>query len=158
MHSRQGQTPDGSVKSNTHLASGRYVNPMTGETNLEALIKSMEPVLQPGTYVFATVDPSIDTSSLTPRMIFEEEEGKTLILLRETAEKNEIAAEFPCRMITLNIHSALDAVGFLAKITNALASLEMGVNPVSAFYHDHLFIPEDRAEDAMRALKRLSGN
>lgn len=142
----------------THLTQDQQVISMTGETNLEALIKSMEPVLQPGVYVFATVDPSMAISSLAPRMIFEEDEGKTLILLRETAEKNGIAAEFPCRMITLNVHSALDAVGFLAKITNALAGLGMGVNPVSAFYHDHLFIPEDRADDAMLALKALSGN
>lgn len=131
---------------------------MTGETNLEVLLRSMKPELQAGTYVFATVDASTNTTGLAPRMVFEEQEGKTLILLQEMAEKHGIAAEFPCRMITLNIHSALDAVGFLAKITNLLADLGMGVNPVSAFYHDHLFVPDDRAEDALQALKTLSGN
>ena len=59
-------------------------------------------------------------------------------------------------MITLNIHSALDAVGFIAKIASRLAELDMGVNPVAGFYHDHLFIPVKRAEDAMMELSRGS--
>lgn len=32
----------------------------------------------------------------------------------------------------------------------------MGVNPVSAFYHDHLFVPAERAEEAMALLLRLA--
>ena len=32
----------------------------------------------------------------------------------------------------------------------------MGVNPVSAFHHDHLFVPADRADDAMRILEELA--
>ena len=63
---------------------------------------------------------------------------------------------FPCRMITLEIHSALDAVGFLAAVTTALAREGIGVNPVAAYHHDHLFVPHDRAEDAMRALQDLA--
>lgn len=56
----------------------------------------------------------------------------------------------------LEYHSSLEAVGFLAVITTHLAALNMGVNPVSGFYHDHLFIPEDRAEDVMTSLAELS--
>jgi len=59
-------------------------------------------------------------------------------------------------MITLNIHSSLEAVGFLAVITTHLAKLDIGVNPVSGFYHDHLFIPEDKASVVMVALAELS--
>jgi hypothetical protein len=32
----------------------------------------------------------------------------------------------------------------------------MGVNPVSAFHHDHLFVPAKRAEEALLILQRLS--
>lgn len=129
---------------------------MPGETDLGRLLRSMQPVLHPGIYVFATVDPSVSTDNLAPRMVFEEAEGKTLILLRETALKNGIAHEFPSSMITLNIHSSLDAVGFIAAIATKLANLGMGVNPVAAFHHDHLFVPAERAEDAMVALETLS--
>ena len=33
----------------------------------------------------------------------------------------------------------------------------MGVNPVSGFFHDHLFVPEGREGEAMGALRRLAG-
>jgi hypothetical protein len=60
-------------------------------------------------------------------------------------------------MITLEIHSSLEAVGFLAAITRRLAEAGMGVNPVSAFFHDHLFVPADRAREAVTILKQLAG-
>ncbi len=129
---------------------------MAGETELDILIANMQPVMVEGVYVFATVAAGGDYSDLHPLMVFQEREGVTLILEQAAADSANIAAEFPCRMITLNIHSSLKAVGFLAEVTNALKDEGMGVNPVSAFYHDHLFVPADRAEDAMAALKRLS--
>lgn len=129
---------------------------MSGEHDLDTLIQSMQPSLDPDIYVFATVGNGSNTADIVPRMVFEEREGTTLIVKQNDAEKAGISYEFPCRMITLNIHSALDAVGFLAKVTSKLASLGMGVNPVSGFYHDHLFVPEDRAEDAMAALLDMS--
>ena len=131
---------------------------MSGEINLNNLLRSMQPVLHPGTYVFATVDRGFDSAGLAPRMAFEESEGKTLILLQETAKNHGIAHEFPSRMITLNIHSSLEAVGFIAAIATKLAGLGMGVNPVAAFHHDHLFVPADRVDDAMQALTELSNN
>lgn len=89
-------------------------------------------------------------------MQFVEAEGVTLIAPLDTVKKADLPYEFPCRMITLNIHSSLEAVGFLAVITTHLAKLDVGVNPVSGFYHDHLFIPEDRAADVMASLAELS--
>ena len=65
------------------------------------------------------------------------------------------ASTFPCRMITLSVHSSLDAVGFLAAVTAKLATAGMGVKPASAFYHDHLFVPAGPAEGAMRLLAEL---
>lgn len=127
---------------------------MSGETNLDRLVAAMSAELIDGVFVFATVDAVPD--GLTPRMVFQEAEGTTLILLKSQAEQAGLAYEFPSRMITLNIHSSLDAVGFMARIATALAAEGMGVNPVAGFYHDHLFVPEDRAADAMAVLKALA--
>ncbi len=128
----------------------------SGETKLDVLIRSMQPVLHDDTYVFATVAPTYNCNALSPVMTFREPEGVTLILAQAAANKAGIDHEFPCRMITLNIHSSLDAVGFLARITTHLAQLQMGVNPVSGFYHDHLFVPADRAQQTLQALVALS--
>jgi hypothetical protein len=129
---------------------------MTGETNLSALIAAMDPVLADEVHVFATLPVGAPTpAGLTPVMTFREREGVTLIVTRAEAEVAGLEAVFPCRMITLNIHSSLEAVGFLAALLPALAAEGMGVNPVSGFFHDHLFVPAGRADDALRVLKAL---
>ncbi|MCB1651051.1 MAG: ACT domain-containing protein [Alphaproteobacteria bacterium] len=125
-----------------------------GETKLEALLTSMEPVLQDGVYVFHSSDMAFeDAARLDPVLIFREAEGTALILRRETAERAGLGFTYPARMITLNVHSSLEAVGFLAAITRALAAAGVSVNPVSAHFHDHLFVPEDKADTAMRVLE-----
>ncbi len=130
---------------------------MTGGTDLDRLLASMNPELRPGVYVFATLEPgTAPPEGVESVMVFREAEGTTLILPLEAAEGAGIAGVFPCRMITLRIHSSLEAVGFMARITTRLAGAGIGVNPVSAFFHDHLFVPENRGEEAVALLRELS--
>ncbi len=128
---------------------------MSGELSLDTLLATLTTTLAEGIYVFATVAPEAMPATITPRMIFAEAEGITLILLREEAEAHGIPFEFPSRMITLDVHSSLEAVGFIARIATELAKHGMGVNPVSGFYHDHLFVPEGREQDALRILREI---
>ena len=130
---------------------------MSGETNLDILLKNMQPVLQDDVYVFHSSAISLEKAAkLEPILIFREEEGTAIILKKETADKAGLDYVYPARMITLNVHSALDAVGFLAAITAKLAAGGVSVNPVSAHFHDHLFVPKDKAEAAMALLKDFS--
>ena len=129
---------------------------MTGETDLDTLIRTMRPALAPGVMVFVTLPAGAVPAGLSPLMRFEEEEGTTLILPRAQAEAQGLPYQFPCRMITLRVHSALAAVGFIARIASALAAAGIPTNPVSGFYHDHLFVPEGQADQAMAVLTRLS--
>lgn len=78
------------------------------------------------------------------------------ILRKEDAERLGIDAIYESRMISLMVHSSLDAVGFLAAITAKLAAGGVSVNPVSAYYHDHLFVPVDKAELTMALLREFS--
>lgn len=127
-----------------------------GETNLDQLLAGMKPVLHEEIFVFTTFNHDDNLSAFEPIMMFRESEGTTLIITMLEAEREGVQYEFPSRMISLNVHSSLEAVGFLARVTNRLAALDMGVNPVAGFYHDHLFIPADRAEDALKALNEWS--
>ena len=132
---------------------------MAGETDLKKLLAMMTPELLPGVHVFATLPPDAPVpDSLEPVMLFREREGTTLIVLEEEAKAAGLDAVFPCRMVTLNVHSSLEAVGFLAAITTRLAAASMGVNPVSGFYHDHLLVPADRAEEVMDMLRKLAAD
>ncbi|AZO17723.1 ACT domain-containing protein [Mesorhizobium sp. M2A.F.Ca.ET.043.05.1.1] len=130
---------------------------MSGETDLQKLLASMTPRLYPDVYVFATLPPgAVLPGGVEPVMRFIEREDTTLILAESQAKAAGLAGTFRCRMITLDVHSSLEAVGFLAAITTRLAAAGMGVNPVSAFYHDHLFVPAARAEEAMVILRALA--
>jgi len=129
---------------------------MSGETNLELLLRSMEPVLREGTFVFAHV-PEADVSVAKQHCVqfFQEDEGMAAILRKADAERLGIKGIYESRMISLMVHSSLDAVGFLAAITAKLAAAGISVNPVSAFYHDHLFVPTEKAELAMKLLREF---
>jgi len=60
-------------------------------------------------------------------------------------------------MVTLDVHSSLDAVGFLAVVATRLRErCRVGVNPVSGFFHDHLFVPVGSEEAVMRELRALA--
>lgn len=129
---------------------------MAGETNLQVLLSSMTATLVDGIYVFITLNDPELPPQIKPRMMFDEAEGTTYILRKEDADAAGLDYEFPSRMITLNIHSSLDAVGFIARIATELAKADMGVNPVSGFFHDHLFVPDNRHADALHILEQLS--
>lgn len=74
-------------------------------------------------------------------MLFRESEGWTIIAERATVEGlGGLEAAFPCKKVTLGVHSSLDAVGFMAAVTTRLATAGLGINPVSGFYHDHLCV------------------
>ena len=131
---------------------------MTGESDLESLLKHMEPKHVPGEYVFCIIDESEDDLIGTPLFVFREEEGATVVLLRDIAELNQIKFEKIWGLITLSVHSDLSAVGFLAEITHHLAQAGVSVNVVSAYYHDHLFVPFSKVEKAMEVLTSLSAH
>jgi uncharacterized protein len=130
-----------------------------GERGLHALLRNMKPEMLDGTFVFCTLAPSASIpATISPVLTFREREGTTLVILHEEAERAGLRHEFPSRLITLTVHSALDAVGFLAAITSRLAEAGISVNAVSAFHHDHLFVPVDRANEALAVLHEISSS
>ncbi|MFK4506904.1 ACT domain-containing protein [Bradyrhizobium daqingense] len=130
---------------------------MTGGRDLDALLSDMKPEILDGIFVFCTLAPSASIPATVNAMLtFREREGTTLVVRHEEAERAELRHEFPSRLITLTVHSALDAVGFLAAVTSRLAEAGISVNAVSAFYHDHLFVPADRADEAMAILQEMA--
>jgi hypothetical protein len=132
---------------------------MSGETNLQSLLANMQPVLLEGEFVFCSVSPkTFDQLRTHPIGWFREAEGITLIVERSVADDEGLDYEFVSRMITLNIHSSLEAVGFLAAITSKFAAAEISVNTISAFYHDHLFVPTDKSSVVMRLLDELKND
>ena len=129
---------------------------MSGESNLELLLRSMQPLAVPGEYVICTINESQLKDLEIPLLIFRELEGPTVIVTKLVAEQNQLSFESTWGLVSLSIHSDLTAVGFLAAITNHLAKAGISVNVISAFYHDHLFVPYERVDEVMFLLSTLS--
>lgn len=130
---------------------------MPGERDLETLLQNMKPEMHEGVYVFCTIPEGEEVpAAIRPVHIFREREGTAFVVRREEAERVGLPHQFASRLITLDVRSSLEATGFLAAITTRLAEAGISVNPVSAFYHDHLFVPDHRAVEALHHLQNMS--
>lgn len=128
-----------------------------GETRLPVLLAAMRPVLRPGAFVFVTLlDAEAVKLTDVALATFREDEGVSVVLPREEAERLGLRHDSVWALITLEVRSSLAAVGFLAAVLPALAAVNLSVNPVSAFHHDHLFVPWERREEALEILVRVS--
>lgn len=126
---------------------------MNGETNLQKLLKTMSPVLNKEEYVFITVSGNYgDYSQFSPIGSFQEKEGLTLIITKTVADKNHIQYEQVFKLISLEVHSSLNAVGLTAAVASTLAEKNISANVVAAFYNDHIFVPLNQAVSALKAL------
>lgn len=130
---------------------------MTAITDLDVLLKSMSPELIDGNYVFCTVDGALaDYVQLNPISTFREKEGLTLVLEEDVATKAQLNFDAVFSLITLSVHSSLEAVGLTAAFASKLGSYGISANVVAGYYHDHIFVQKDKAEAAMSALKEFS--
>jgi uncharacterized protein len=129
---------------------------MTGIVELDNLCRQMTPRLADGVYVYCTFSDFRLPVGLDPVCTFREVEGLTAIIGKVEADEAALPYTFPCRLITLAVHSSLDAVGFLACITGRLSEAGIACNAVAAFHHDHLFVPEARAEETLKILRELA--
>ena len=126
--------------------------------DLQSMLNSLAPILHEGVYVFATwpdsrpFDPGLIVASIR------EADGLSVVLAETDAEKLGLAGEFRAAWITLDVHSALSAVGLTRAFSAALAKAGISCNVVAGIRHDHLFVPIDQAESAMAALRQLQAD
>ncbi|MBE3659815.1 transporter [Vibrio navarrensis] len=130
---------------------------MSAITDLDLLLKSMSPKLLDGEYVFCCVDgPLADYLHLEPMATFREQEGLTLVVPRDKAELGGLTFDGIFCLITLTVHSSLQAVGLTAAFASQLAEHGISANVVAGYYHDHIFVPQEKAHAAIQALESLA--
>lgn len=128
---------------------------MPAIAELDKLLRSMQPVLNPGSYAFATLPAgkAIDAARIISSM--REPEGVSVVVELEVARQEGLTPLFVCSWITLTVHSDLQAVGLTAAFASALGRAGISCNVVAGACHDHIFVPEHQADEAMAALRRL---
>ncbi len=122
-----------------------------------AMIAEMQPLLHPGAYVFCSGvrdDLAADVAKVA-KGSFVEDEGLSFIIPQEETGRFGIVGGIPMRQITLMVLSALDGVGLAAAVSSALAAQGIPANVVAATRHDHVFVPADRADEALAILLAL---
>jgi len=123
---------------------------MNGETDLGQMLRSLDPILDQRRFSFST-DPNMtmaEAANLAPIGMFHEKEGLTII--REGGDGPYFS------MISLSVHSSLDAVGLTAAISRALGDAMISANIVAAYFHDHVFVSEADGEHAVGVLRKLA--
>lgn len=106
------------------------------------------------TYVFISSKEAI-SPEITPLMTFQEREGQTYIIKSKDAKANNYDFTQIWSCISLGYESDLEMTGLTAAISSALSDASIPCNVVAAFYHDHIFVPEDRGEEAMIILELI---
>ena len=132
---------------------------MRGETDLASLLSSLHPELVAGEFVFCTLKNARygGYAELSPLASFQEREGLTLVLPRHSADVAGFGYDCVFRCITLAVHSSLEAVGLTAAVAARLAGRDISANVIAGYYHDHIFVPSERAVDALALLDSSGG-
>lgn len=128
---------------------------MARENDLASLLQGLSPRLNDGRYVYTRVHTGVPAGA-DPIVVVREDEGLTLVLTQEEADRLDLAYEFVAAWITLRVHSVLEAVGLTAAVSQVLTEAGISANVVAGYTHDHVFVPLQRADDAMRAMATLT--
>lgn len=122
--------------------------------DLETMLSSITIRRRPGTYTVATVTDPVSVGDGVEAVIVEDE-GTTVVVTCEEAERRGWPIGFVAAWLTVEVHSALEAVGLTAAMSAVLAAQGIPCNVLAGFFHDHLLVPADRADDAVAALESL---
>jgi hypothetical protein len=129
---------------------------MAGETDLGQMLATLQVRRRPGTYVYVTF-PAGEAPDLhlEPAAAVAEEEGTTLVLGANDARGAGLRFEGEWAWLSLQVHSALEAVGLTAALATALAGAGIPANVLAGYHHDHVLVPPDRADEAIEVLQGL---
>ncbi len=131
---------------------------MTPISDLNLLLRTMEPQLQDGSFVYVLSDGNPDMTDRRVIATIREAEGLSLIVEKSFAIEQGLQPHFECAWITLNVNSDLAAVGLTAAFASALGNARISCNVVAGLHHDHIFVPVAQAHAALDVLRALQQN
>lgn len=125
-------------------------------SDLRQLLATMTPELNPQRVAFLTFADGINPFEAAVTIgTFREAEGVTVVADLKTAEASGHAILFKAAWITLTVHSDFEAVGLTAAFAKVLTENGISSNVIAGAFHDHIFVPLEKAEAAMAALQAL---
>ena len=129
---------------------------MNGERDLARLLAALRVSVRDGEFVFVGTATSDAALAAVAEASIREDEGVTYVLPRAQADALALGYDFVAAWLTLDVHSALDAVGLTAAVSGVLADHGIACNVLAGLYHDHLLVAAERRDDALAALTSLA--
>jgi hypothetical protein len=126
------------------------------DNNISTLLANLSPQLNEGKYVFVTTELINHVPFTEIISLIQEDEGFSLILKKEVADRLNLQYSYVASWITLSLPTSLDAVGLTAAFSNELAKKKISCNVVAGFYHDHIFVDHKDTKAALSVLNSMS--
>jgi hypothetical protein len=127
---------------------------MPGEHDLATMLASLDVQQRDGLFTFVTGEwPGLRQKA---HAIIQEDEGLTLVVSTQDAVEVGAPVEFVAVWLTLTVWSSLESVGLTAAIASAFADAGLPCNVIAGYHHDHLLVPAEQADVALRVLRKLS--
>lgn len=131
---------------------------MSGETDLSKMLQSIAVQVRPDDYVVVALPPDATVPKIGNGVaaVIAESEGATVISTITRAAHEGWPHEFVASWLTIDVHSALEAVGLTAAFSRQLGRAGIPCNVIAGFYHDHILVPHDKSQAAVEVIEALS--
>jgi hypothetical protein len=126
---------------------------MSMETQLPALLLGAKPEVREGVFVLVAgeVPPQLrQLGRVTTNGV------RSIILSKAEADAAGLRYPFVASWITVRIHSTVTAARLTNTVVEALQAAGIRCVVVAGFAHNHLFVPENRTEEALAVLAGVS--
>lgn len=123
---------------------------MADQRAVDRLLSTLSVTMRPEVYVYAVTAqrPSGDDYAA----VIQELEGWTVVCTREFARQRSWSYTYDCRWISVEAQSSLEMVGLTKALSSLLADAGIACNVLAGYFHDHLLVPEDKADQAISVL------
>jgi hypothetical protein len=128
---------------------------MAGETDLDAILRSLAVRRRPGTFVFVTRSAPDERLGRVAHAVVREDEALTYVVDRDDLTADTEGPRPAMAWLIVDVHTSLEGVGLTARLSGALARAGIACNVLAGAFHDHLLVPTARAAEAEQVLAAL---
>ncbi len=130
------------------------------ERDLSTMLAALSATRREGCYLFVSRREPDAWLQAQAEATVRESEGTTYVVREDfamgaPAADDEDAEAFRAAWLTLDVNSALDAVGLTAAVSAALADAGIACNVIAGAHHDHLLVEHARCDHALAAIAAL---
>lgn len=130
---------------------------MAGERDLATILGSLQVRRRADPVAVISVDEPVELGDGVLALIAEEEGTTAVVTVRE-AERRNWPVDFTAAWLTIDVHTALEGVGLTAALSTALAAAGIPCNVLAGWFHDHLLVPLEQADEATAVILALAAD